>query len=211
MCMKDRACTRNCPKAFLHLTEQGSDSYPRYRRSPDDGGHTGIRRAGRSARQGVTNVWFVPYNPYLSRPFNCHLNVEITVASRVLNTSKFQKSGKFHDTQSKNKFKKSTNRYKYMLQLSRVIRLVSRVIQTVVNDYNKKVTDDEYATKRLCNTELQKPALLTLNLPPISACSPAAVRRRRQQTNNRVNTTNRDHIYVSAVNWGYIIIRPSVF
>ena len=46
--------------------------------------------------------------------------------------------------------------------------------ETVVNEYNKKVSE-EYATKRLCNAELQKPALLTLNRPPISACSPAAV------------------------------------
>ena len=43
----------------------------------------------------------------------------------------------------------------------------------LVNEYNKKVSE-EYATKRLCNAELQKPALLTLNRPPISACSPAA-------------------------------------
>ena len=76
--MKDRACTRNFPKAFLQSTEQGADNYPKYRRrSPDDGSHTGTKRAGRTAQQEVTNVWVVPYNPYLIRQFNCHINVEM--------------------------------------------------------------------------------------------------------------------------------------
>ena len=60
--------------------------------------------------------------------------------------------------------------------------------KTVVNDYNKKVTDD-YSTKLVCNAELQKPALLTLNLSPISTCSPAAVRRSRQRRRTTESTS----------------------
>ena len=60
--------------------------------------------------------------------------------------------------------------------------------ETVANAYNMKVSD-EYATKRLCNAELQKPALLMLNRPPISACSPAAVRRSRQRRRTPESTS----------------------
>ena len=80
-----RACTRNFPKAFLQSTEQGADSYPKYRRrSPEDGGHTGTKRAGRTAQQEVTNVWVVPYNPYLIRQFISM--VICAVVSRASNT-----------------------------------------------------------------------------------------------------------------------------
>ncbi len=41
-CMKDRECTKNYPKPFIQHTEQGNDSYPKYRRlKPEDGGNTG--------------------------------------------------------------------------------------------------------------------------------------------------------------------------
>ena len=54
--------------------------------------------------------------------------------------------------------------------------------QSVVNEYNAMVTE-VYETNRLCNADIpvQKPTLLTVNLPPTSACSPAAVRRGRQR------------------------------
>lgn len=80
-CMRDGRCSKDFPKAFLQCTEQGSDSYPKYRRrQPADGGNTGIlkmRQDGRIVEQQVTSQWIVPYNSYLLRKFNCHLNVEI--------------------------------------------------------------------------------------------------------------------------------------
>jgi len=80
-CMKDQKCSKSFPKPFLQSTEQGMDSYPKYRRlKPEDGGHTGeilMRQHGRQVVQVVTNQWVVPYNPFLLRQFNCHINVEI--------------------------------------------------------------------------------------------------------------------------------------
>ena len=76
-CMKDRKCTKNYPKPYIQHTEQGNDSYPKYRRlKPEDGGNTGTIRRGQQDIT-ITNQWVVPYNPLLLRMFNCHLNVEI--------------------------------------------------------------------------------------------------------------------------------------
>jgi hypothetical protein len=80
-CIIDRKCTKDFPKSFLQSTEQGNDSYPKYRRlKPEDGGHTGVikmNQLGRQVDQVITNQWVVPYNPFLLRQFNCHINVEI--------------------------------------------------------------------------------------------------------------------------------------
>ncbi|KAL5647573.1 hypothetical protein ACJX0J_041928, partial [Zea mays] len=54
------------------LTKQdilGKDSYPIYRRRDDD-----RKEKVRGCELG--NRWVVPYNPYLLRLFNCHINVE---------------------------------------------------------------------------------------------------------------------------------------
>ncbi len=41
-CIKDRKCTKNYPNPYIQHTEQGNDSYPKYRRlKPEDGGNTG--------------------------------------------------------------------------------------------------------------------------------------------------------------------------
>ncbi|ONM22141.1 hypothetical protein ZEAMMB73_Zm00001d005805 [Zea mays] len=50
-------------------TLQGKDSYPIYRRR-DDGHKEKVRGCE------LDNRWVVPYNPYLLRLFNCHVNVE---------------------------------------------------------------------------------------------------------------------------------------
>nr|XP_045088631.1 uncharacterized protein LOC120973325 [Aegilops tauschii subsp. strangulata] len=48
----------------------GKDSYPIYRRR-DDGRRAKVRG------KMLDNRWVVPYNPYLLRMFNCHINVEV--------------------------------------------------------------------------------------------------------------------------------------
>ncbi|KAL8616707.1 hypothetical protein ACOMHN_031689 [Nucella lapillus] len=69
-----KKCTKKCPKAFHATTDQGEDSYPKYRRrSEEDGGHVGKLKDSVI----ITNQWVVPYNPYLLHQFNCHINVEI--------------------------------------------------------------------------------------------------------------------------------------
>lgn len=50
------------------------DGYPLYRRRQD--GRTWTKRvAGRDIL--MDNSWIVPYNPYLTRKYNAHINVEV--------------------------------------------------------------------------------------------------------------------------------------
>ncbi|ONM25571.1 hypothetical protein ZEAMMB73_Zm00001d007023 [Zea mays] len=69
-CTKGRAsCKNHYPRAFSNATSQGKDSYPIYRRR-DDGRKETVRGCE------LDNRWVIPYNPYLLRLFNCHINVE---------------------------------------------------------------------------------------------------------------------------------------
>ncbi|PWZ33301.1 ATP-dependent DNA helicase PIF1 [Zea mays] len=69
-CTKGHAsCKNHYPRPFSDTTLQGKDSYPIYRRR-DDGRKEKVRGCE------LDNRWVVPYNPYLLRLFNCHINVE---------------------------------------------------------------------------------------------------------------------------------------
>lgn len=71
-CMKDGKCSKGFPKEYIEETEMTQDGYPLYARP----------RAGRTfTHKGKTvdNSWVVPYNPYLTLRYNCHINVEILV------------------------------------------------------------------------------------------------------------------------------------
>uniref|UniRef100_A0A453GBK2 Helitron helicase-like domain-containing protein n=1 Tax=Aegilops tauschii subsp. strangulata TaxID=200361 RepID=A0A453GBK2_AEGTS len=70
VCMQDNECKCRYPRPFNENIVQGKDSYPVYRRR-DDG-----RRAKFRGKM-LDNRWVVPYNPYLLRMFNCHINVEV--------------------------------------------------------------------------------------------------------------------------------------
>ncbi|XP_035817145.1 uncharacterized protein, partial [Zea mays] len=63
------SCKNHYPRPFSDTTLQGKDSYPIYRRR-DDGRKEKVRGCE------LDNRWVVPYNPYLLRLFNCHINVE---------------------------------------------------------------------------------------------------------------------------------------
>ena len=80
-CMKDGRCKRGYPKAFQQTTDLGGDKYPLYRRrSCDNGGKTttvSFEVSKRRVEMEVGNEWVVPYNPWLLRQFQCHMNVEI--------------------------------------------------------------------------------------------------------------------------------------
>ncbi|XP_078438602.1 uncharacterized protein LOC144709071 [Wolffia australiana] len=68
-CMKKGKCP--CmSKEFVDSTQVTNDGYPLYLR----------RNNGRAIQKGphvIDNRWVVPYNKYLCKPFNCHINVEI--------------------------------------------------------------------------------------------------------------------------------------
>ena len=69
-----RHCTKDFPKPFSNATTVREDSYPQYRRrGPQCGGQTyTIDRSGFI----VDNSWVVPYNPFLSLKYECHINCE---------------------------------------------------------------------------------------------------------------------------------------
>jgi hypothetical protein len=70
LCTKGRcSCKNRYPRPFCKATSQGKDSYPIYRWR-DDG------RKEKIWGHELDNQWVVPYNPYLLRLFNCHINVE---------------------------------------------------------------------------------------------------------------------------------------
>ncbi|PWZ10229.1 ATP-dependent DNA helicase PIF1 [Zea mays] len=69
-CTKGRkSCKNHYPRSFSDTTLQGKDSYPIYRRRDDD-------RKEKVRGCELDNRWVVPYNSYLLRLFNCHINVE---------------------------------------------------------------------------------------------------------------------------------------
>ena len=76
-CMKDGKCSKNFPKPFSEETILPSDQYPQYRR----------RENGRTAEKGgnyFTNQDVVPYNPYLSSKYDCHINVEVATGHFII-------------------------------------------------------------------------------------------------------------------------------
>ena len=72
-CMVNKKCSKGFPKAFCEATTMDGNGYPLYRR-PDDG------RAYDVNGKMIDNRNIVPYNPFLSATFNCHINVECVVS-----------------------------------------------------------------------------------------------------------------------------------
>ncbi|XP_021744628.1 uncharacterized protein LOC110710610 [Chenopodium quinoa] len=71
-CMKHKEIRGRCkygyPKQHCDETRNSSDGYPLYRR----------RDTGENVTKAIMdNKWVIPYNPYLSSYFDCHLNVEV--------------------------------------------------------------------------------------------------------------------------------------
>lgn len=63
-------CTKNFAKDYSEVTNMNVDGYPKYKRIK--GGHTvNVRNFD------LDNSWVVSYNPYLSRKYNAHINVEV--------------------------------------------------------------------------------------------------------------------------------------
>lgn len=74
-CMENGRCTKHYPKDFQEFTQINDDGYPLYRRRNDG-------RAVIIGHHEVDNRWVVPYSPYLSGKYNCHINVECASSLR---------------------------------------------------------------------------------------------------------------------------------
>ena len=80
VCMENGKCTKSFPKPFQRATIVDAESYyaTYKRRSPEDGGRT-IQKGGKT----IDNSWIVPYNPYLSLRYECHINVECCTSPKA--------------------------------------------------------------------------------------------------------------------------------
>jgi len=76
-CMKNGRCSKSFPKPFEQNTTIQEDGYPRY-----------CRRENRLPviirGHAYDNRWVVPYNPYLSKRYNAHINVEVCSGVRAV-------------------------------------------------------------------------------------------------------------------------------
>ena len=75
-----QVCSKEFPKEFLKETVyDANNSYVKYkRRMPQDGGSEAFHND-----RVLDSSWIVPYNPYLSLKYNCHINVEICTSSKA--------------------------------------------------------------------------------------------------------------------------------
>lgn len=67
-CMIDGKCSKDFPKPFQKETLANLNGYPKYQRRDDQSTIVNNKT--------IDNSWIVPYNPYLSLKYNCHINVE---------------------------------------------------------------------------------------------------------------------------------------
>ena len=70
-CMRDGKCTKGYPREFSEHTLDTGKSYPVYRRRNDGRRHCDWRG------WDFDNKWVVPFNPYLTLRYDCHINVEV--------------------------------------------------------------------------------------------------------------------------------------
>jgi hypothetical protein len=66
-------CTCRYPRPYSEHTSTDNDGYPVYRRRDDGVAFTRNNHT-------FTNRDIVPYNPYLTQKYNCHINVEIATS-----------------------------------------------------------------------------------------------------------------------------------
>lgn len=77
-CMVDGKCSKHYPKEFNSETRFGEDGYPEYARPNNGRTYTNYRN------QVFDNRSVIPYCPYLSAKFNCHINVEICASVKAV-------------------------------------------------------------------------------------------------------------------------------
>ena len=71
-CMVNGKCSKYFPRDFADTSTTNKNGYPTYKRRNN-------KRIIKKKRVSIDidNRWIVPYNPYLSQKYNCHINVEI--------------------------------------------------------------------------------------------------------------------------------------
>ena len=78
-CMLGGKCSKGFPKPLREATHIGP-GYPDYRRRHN----TPYIVDGQVQLTGNLNARVVPYNPYLTRRYNCHVNIELCADVRAI-------------------------------------------------------------------------------------------------------------------------------
>ena len=68
-CMEDGRCTKGYPKPFCEHTSMDDQGFPTYFQQNDGWSYS-------ISDTSVNNRWIVPFCPFLSTTFDCHINVE---------------------------------------------------------------------------------------------------------------------------------------
>jgi hypothetical protein len=76
-CMVDGVCSKRYPRPFEAETCENADGYPVYRRRED--GRTTVKNGF-----VFDNSRVVPYNPWLSEKYQCHINVEVCTTVKAV-------------------------------------------------------------------------------------------------------------------------------
>ncbi|POM58277.1 Helitron helicase-like protein [Phytophthora palmivora] len=78
-CMKNDKCSKKFPKQFAEETIMVEDKYPTYRRPEGILSHK-----GKVWDNAKINQWVVPYNPFLSQKYDCHINIEVCASNKAV-------------------------------------------------------------------------------------------------------------------------------
>ena len=70
-------CTKHYPWDFLEETSNQENGYLLYRRRNNGSTYEIPHPQDRNRKFTIDNRWVVPYNPYLTRYFKAHINVEV--------------------------------------------------------------------------------------------------------------------------------------
>lgn len=73
-CMIDGICSKQFPKKYCEATQSNDDGYPEYMRREN---RNSYKITTNKTTIEIDNRWVVPYNPYLTTKYNCHINCEI--------------------------------------------------------------------------------------------------------------------------------------
>ena len=70
-------CTKRYPRNFFKETSIQENGYPLYRWRNNGSTHEIPHPQDQNQKFTIDNHWVVPYNPYLTRHFSAHINVEV--------------------------------------------------------------------------------------------------------------------------------------
>ena len=91
-CLENGKCSKNYPKPFQPHTSVNDEGYPLYSR-PQNSQSYEVKGTM------ISNQSIVPYNPWLSAKYNCHINVECLASFATLKyVNKYIHKGSDHTT-----------------------------------------------------------------------------------------------------------------